>query len=111
MSGESAANQPGSATDKATITVTISLDDAAAAGNLDGAPVTVEFTSAAHRHVLSVPVTALLATVQGSYAVEDVAADGSTRLVAVTLGIFAQGSVEVSSPDLHEGAKVAVASS
>jgi peptidoglycan hydrolase-like protein with peptidoglycan-binding domain len=104
-------NQPGAATDNATITVDITLDSPAAAGNLDGAPVTVEFTSGEHPNVLSVPVTALLATLQGSYAVDVVAADGTSRLVTVTLGYFADSNVEVSGPGLRVGAEVAVASS
>jgi len=109
--GDPGSAQPGSGTDKATIAVTVSLDKPAEAGKLDGAPVTVLFTSSVHKGVLSVPVTALLATVQGEYAVQVLAPDGAARLVPVTLGTFADGRVEVSSPDLREGTKVAVAPS
>ncbi|WP_328946369.1 peptidoglycan-binding protein [Streptomyces sp. NBC_00250] len=109
--GPAGNSQAGSGTDNATIKVKVTLDKPADAGRLDGAPVTVLFTSDERKNVLAVPVTSLLATVQGAYAVQVVADDGTTRLVPVTLGIFAGGNVEVTSPDLHEGVKVEVPSS
>ncbi|GGM33049.1 peptidoglycan-binding protein [Longimycelium tulufanense] len=99
----------GNGQDKATIPVEVSLDDPAAAGNLDGAPVSVGFTSERKENVLSVPVNALLALAEGGYAVEVVEPDGSKRLVKVELGMFAQGKVEVSGDDVREGMKVTVA--
>ncbi|MFE7427539.1 MULTISPECIES: hypothetical protein [unclassified Streptomyces] len=89
----------------------VTLDDPAKAGKLDGAPVTVLFTSERHKDVLAVPVTALLATIQGTYAVQAVGDDGSTHLVPVTLGAFADGKVEVSGRGLRDGMKVQVPSS
>ena len=50
----------------------------------------------------AVPVSALVALAEGGYGLEIV--DGTqTRYVAVTLGMFAQGRVEVSGPDIAEG--------
>jgi hypothetical protein len=56
---------------------------------------------------LAVPVEALLALAEGGYAVERVKADGTTELVAVKLGAFADDKVEVSG-DLAEGDQVVV---
>ncbi|MBP2474355.1 peptidoglycan hydrolase-like protein with peptidoglycan-binding domain [Crossiella equi] len=94
---------------KSTIKVEVSLDDPAAAGKLDAAPVDVQFTSRRKENVLTVPVNALIALVEGGYAVEVVQADGSTKLVGVELGMFAKGQVEVTGNGLAEGAKVKVA--
>ncbi|MGW2740983.1 efflux RND transporter periplasmic adaptor subunit [Streptomyces sp. NPDC001450] len=102
--------QPGGGSDTATITVKVVLDRPRDAGTLDGAPVSVLFTSDRHKNVLAVPVTALLYTLDGSYAVRAVAADGTTRLVPVSLGLFTDGKVEVSGQGLHEGTKVEVPS-
>jgi hypothetical protein len=45
--------------------------------------------------VVAVPVEAVLALAEGGYAVEVGLADGTTRLVGVELGVFADGYVEV----------------
>ena len=60
--------------------------------------------------VLAVPVGALLALAEGGYAVEVVAADGTTSLVGVKLGLASDETdlVEVRG-DLHEGDTVVVA--
>ncbi len=93
----------------ATITVTVSLDDPAAAGSLDAAPVTVRVVTSAATGVLAVPVDALLALAEGGYAVERVLANGSTTLVGVELGAFADGWVEITAAgDLAEGDQVEV---
>jgi peptidoglycan hydrolase-like protein with peptidoglycan-binding domain len=105
-----AQTQTGQGTETATIPVYVTLDDPDAAGKLDGAPVTVGFTSATHTGVLAVPVSALLANPDGSYAVKVV--KGSHRsLVTVQLGIFADGRVEVSGPGLSAGMRVEVPTS
>jgi multidrug efflux pump subunit AcrA (membrane-fusion protein) len=75
--------------DGATIPVTVSLRHG---GNLDQAPVRVGFAVEARRHVLAVPVTALLARPGGGYAVQL----PDRRLIRVTPGLFAGGWVEVS---------------
>lgn len=102
--------QTGQGTETATIPVYVTLDHPSAAGRLDGAPVTVGFTSAAHKGVLAVPVSALLAEADGSYAVE--AVSGSRRwAVPVQLGIFADSQVEVSGKGLKAGMRVEVPAS
>lgn len=99
----------GSGSGDATIPVTVSLDNQQAVGSLTGAPVTVNFTSAEHPNVLAVPVGALLALAEGGYAIDVIDPNGHTRLVAVTLGMFANGQVEVSGPGVREGLKVEAA--
>lgn len=84
------------------------LTDPAAAGALDAAPVEVEFVGSRRENVLVVPVAALLALPEGRHAVEVVDGAG-TRKVAVELGMFAAGQVEVSGPELREGVRVRVA--
>ena len=57
--------------------------------------------------MLAVPVEALLALAEGGYAVELAHDDGTTSLVAVELGAFADGWVEVTG-DVAEGDEVVV---
>jgi hypothetical protein len=79
--------------DDATIQVTVTLTQPAAAGTLDQAPVTVYITTASSPGpVLAVPVGALLAQSSGRYSVEVIGADDTRRLVAVTVGIFDDNS-------------------
>ncbi len=92
-----------------TIDVTIGLDDRAAGSSLDGAPVTVTVVTSSHPNVLAVPLRALVALLEGGYAVEVQAADGSRRYVAVTLGLFQDGWVEVIGAGLAQGSRVVVA--
>lgn len=94
----------------ATINVTVTLDDAGAAGHLDEAPVEVNFTSAQVKNVLTVPVAALLALSGGGYGVQVVQGDTS-RIVAVTPGLFTDTRVQVSGTGLAAGMKVGVPSS
>ncbi|MFE6610904.1 peptidoglycan-binding protein [Amycolatopsis sp. NPDC057786] len=84
------------------------LTDPAAVGALDAAPVQVEFAGESRKDVLVVPVGALLALPEGGHAVEVVDGTGA-RKVAVELGMFAAGQVEVSGPELREGVQVKVA--
>jgi multidrug efflux pump subunit AcrA (membrane-fusion protein) len=97
----------GQGTQTATIPVQITLDHPNAAGRLDGAPVTVGFTSTTRKGVLAVPVNALLAAADGSYAVE-VVSDTRRRTVPVRLGLFADGKVEVTGTGLTAGTRVEV---
>ncbi|MDX6728734.1 MAG: hypothetical protein QOK49_3539 [Baekduia sp.] len=86
----------------AKVTVTISLRTRGAAGRLDEAPVSVQFARTTRRHVLAVPVQALVARAGGGYALQR--ADG--RLVAVTPGLFADGYVEVTGQAVGAGDRV-----
>jgi peptidoglycan hydrolase-like protein with peptidoglycan-binding domain len=106
--GVSQSQQGDQALQNATIQVQVSLDHPAAAGSLDGAPAIVNFTSQAVHGVLAVPVTALLAKPDGSYAVEVVAAAGHRSVVPVQLGLFAGGNVQISGRGLREGMRVEV---
>jgi len=84
------------------IEVTITL--AGRAGDLDQAPVDVEFAVERREDVLAVPVKALLARQGGGYALE--LTDG--RLVNVEPGLYADDMVEVTG-DLREGQRVVTA--
>lgn len=96
-----------------TVPVYIAPRNPAVTGSLDQAPVQVQITTARVRHVLIVPVTALLALAGGGYAVETVTARGIHRLVAVTTGLFddAAGLVQVSGAALFAGERVVIPSS
>ena len=73
-----------------------------------GATVDVEITETLIEDALVVPATALLALVEGGYAVEIVTEDGSVRLIGVETGLFVDGDVEVQSPELSAGVRVVV---
>jgi peptidoglycan hydrolase-like protein with peptidoglycan-binding domain len=92
-----------------TIPVTVALDDPTAGGRLDQAPVDVYVTTQSRKGVLAVPVGALLALAEGGYAVETVDAAGQHHLVAVQLGVFSNGMVEVSGAGLRAGMRVVTA--
>jgi multidrug efflux system membrane fusion protein len=68
---------------------------------LDQAAVSVNFSQAQANNVLSVPVTALLATGGGNYAVQEAAVPH--RLIAVQTGLFAAGYVEISGAGIYPG--------
>jgi peptidoglycan hydrolase-like protein with peptidoglycan-binding domain len=95
----------GAASKTPTVDVLITPNDPKAIGKLDGAPVTVAFTSQHRDNVLAVPIEALLALSEGGYAVETV--DGN--LIKVDLGLFANGKVEVSGAGLQDGMNIKVA--
>jgi peptidoglycan hydrolase-like protein with peptidoglycan-binding domain len=73
------------------------------------AAVTVAFTAGERPNVLTVPVVALLALAEGGYGVQ-VVDGGTTRIVAVETGLFADGQVEITGNGLQAGMKVAVPS-
>ena len=93
---------------QATFEATILLANPGAAGDLDEAPVEVRFVSDSVSNVMAVPVTALLALREGGYAVEVRLTDGTTALVGVEPGFFADGLVEVESSQLQVGAQVVI---
>jgi Putative peptidoglycan binding domain len=75
---------------------------------LDETPVTVSFTSDRIEGALAVPLEAVVATRSGGYALEVVDDDGTSHLVDVTLGRFADGWVQVEG-DIREGQEVVTA--
>lgn len=74
-----------------------------------GSPVDVVVDIETRENVLVVPVTALLALAEGGYGLEVVGTDGTTTIVDVDAGIFADGLVEVSGAGIAEGTVVGVA--
>jgi peptidoglycan hydrolase-like protein with peptidoglycan-binding domain len=91
-----------------TIPLEIQLAAGAKTGGLDETPVEVSVRKERAENALTVPVSALLALAEGGYAVEVVGADGSTRLVRVEPGLYADGIVEVSGKGIRKGMKVVV---
>jgi Putative peptidoglycan binding domain len=90
---------------ESTLPVTLTLSDAPQLA--DGTPVNVNVKVAAADNVLAVPAEALLALAEGGYAVEVADASGATHLVGVTVGVFADGMVEIEG-DIEAGARVVV---
>jgi multidrug efflux system membrane fusion protein len=85
----------------------VTVNDTEATTGLDEAPVDVDIVSDSAGGVYAVPVTALLALAEGGYAVE-VVDNGTTYLVGVETGLFADGLVEVSGNGLSAGLLVVV---
>ena len=81
--------------------------DQAALSGADGDRVEVTVVRGEKKDVLTVPIVALLAVSDG-YGVE-VSGPAGRRVVPVTVGMFAQGRVEVSGSGLVEGIQVGVA--
>jgi peptidoglycan hydrolase-like protein with peptidoglycan-binding domain len=92
-----------------TITVTVALDDPAAAGDFDQLPVAVDITTAMRKGVLAVPLTALLGLREGGFGIETVDADGHHHVIAVNTGLFTDTLVEIKSAAVHEGMTVVTA--
>jgi hypothetical protein len=105
--GSGGSNSGSSST--AVVNVTVSLDNPKAVASYTTASVDVDFTTERKPDVLAVPVTALLALAGGGYAVEVPQAGGTTRLVSVQAGMYADGYVEVSGAGLTAGTAVVVA--
>ncbi|MGW1194776.1 peptidoglycan-binding protein [Streptomyces sp. NPDC002536] len=98
------------APNEAKVKVTVSLDDPGAAGDLDGAPVSVGFTSGSRSGVLAVPVGALVPLREGGYALQIAASGtGKPHLTSVKTGMFSQGLVEVTGREIAEGVRVVTA--
>jgi peptidoglycan hydrolase-like protein with peptidoglycan-binding domain len=87
-----------------TVAITIHLDKRENGRNLDQATVSVKFVQKTARHVLSVPITALLARPGGKYAVQE--AKAPHTLIDVTTGTFATGYVQIAGKGLYAGLKV-----
>jgi peptidoglycan hydrolase-like protein with peptidoglycan-binding domain len=99
--------QTGEPTDP-TIPLEIRLARRVKTGGLDEAPVDVAIQKDRADNVLTVPVSALLALAEGGYAVEVVDPGGSTHLVAVEPGLYADGIVEISGHGIKKGMKVVI---
>ena len=89
-------------------TATVEFEDATAAAGLGLRAVKVALAAESVDDALVIPVTALLATLDGGYAV-DVLRDGKTVRVPVELGLIADTRVQVVGGDLAEGDVVVVA--
>jgi hypothetical protein len=101
---ESSSSDP-NAEPQLVIDLTIELRSKRGIGRLDEAPVGVGLAQESRRHVLAVPVNALVARRGGGYGVE---LARSHRVVAVRAGLFADGYVEVSGGGVREGTRVVV---
>lgn len=85
----------------------IEIADQAALGSLEAASVDVEFVIGKRSDVLAVPIIALVALSEGGFGIEVV--EGNTsRLLPVSTGLFARGSVEISGKGIAEGLTVRV---
>jgi multidrug efflux pump subunit AcrA (membrane-fusion protein) len=93
-----------------TIEVDVTPSDPAATGRLDQAPVDVSIVTDSVKNALVVPVSALLALGSGGYAIEEIAADGTHRLVAIELGLFddSNGLVQITGPGVAVGMQIVV---
>jgi peptidoglycan hydrolase-like protein with peptidoglycan-binding domain len=106
---EQATDQFGVPTDPTVeITIAVELPDGSRA--YEQAPVEVRIVRESRENVLAVPVNALVALLEGGYAVERVGDDGSSTLVGVDLGLFQDGWVEVRTDGVTAGDRVAVPS-
>ena len=84
--------------------MTITLSGHTRLSGLDQAAVSVNFAQQRANNVLSVPVTALIATQGGGYAVQESAAPHT--LIPVTPGLFAAGYVQISGAGIYSGLQV-----
>jgi multidrug efflux system membrane fusion protein len=104
---EAGTSTTGDDPEEATVEVTITPARGAKVPNLDQAPVSVELTKEVRPSVLVVPVSALIATEGGGFAVI-VHQGEESRTVPVEPGLFAGGYVEVKGAALREGDQVEV---
>jgi len=93
----------------ATFDVVIELSDSQLALGLDEAPVEVIVVSDSVVGVMAVPVSALVALLEGGYAVELDTGNGTKRYVGVETGFFGEnGMIEIVSPELEPGDRVVI---
>jgi multidrug efflux pump subunit AcrA (membrane-fusion protein) len=95
--------------DPATFEVRIELDDPTFAEGLDEAPVDVIVVSDSVEDVMAIPVAALVALLEGGYAVEVATGGGQVQLIAVEVGFFSTDNmIEITSGALEPGDQVVV---
>jgi hypothetical protein len=104
-SGSGGGSGSGSGSSASTIPVTITLSGRHSGAGFDHASVSVNFAQAKAKNVLSVPVTALLSTGGGRYALQE--ASPPHKLIPVTTGLFAAGYVQISGAGIYPGLRVA----
>jgi peptidoglycan hydrolase-like protein with peptidoglycan-binding domain len=107
-SGEPGAGSGAGTTGSESI-VQVEIALARAPDELVGTPVEVTVAIDRRADVLLVPVSALLALAEGGYGLEVVRDDGTTKIVRVDTGLFADAKVEVRGADIGEGTVVGVA--
>ncbi|MEV4641071.1 peptidoglycan-binding protein [Actinoplanes sp. NPDC049548] len=100
---------PGENAQTATTKIAVTIRFDAKVESAGAAAVSVAFTSGERKNVLAVPVAALLALAEGGYGVQ-VVENGTTKIVAVETGLFADGKVEIKGNGLQAGMKVAMPS-
>jgi peptidoglycan hydrolase-like protein with peptidoglycan-binding domain len=92
-----------------TTAATVAPARPAATGTAASVAVQVSLTTQSVRHVLAVPVSALLALAGGGYGLEIVEPSGAHRLVGVRTGAFSGSRVQVSGAAIAAGTRVVVA--
>lgn len=92
--GEGSGEDGGEDSGQSTRRVTVAVRDQKRLSDLADSPVTVRYIVRERKDVLAVPVAALLALAEGGYGLE-VVEGGSSRIVAVELGLVSEGQVEV----------------
>lgn len=103
----SGSSDSGSGSDSSSSTVQVTIAIRGNAGGLDQAPVTVDLIDELRRNVFAVPVSALIGTAGGHYAI--VVHEGSERRqVPVQPGLFADSYVQVTGSGLAQGMRVEV---
>lgn len=98
----------GDSTGEPVASVEVGLDDEVPE-TLIGSPVDVVVAIDERTDILFVPVNALLALAEGGYGLEIGKDGGTTSIVGVDTGLFADGKVEVRGDEIAEGTVVGVA--
>jgi len=87
--------------------ILIALDDPTVAAGLDEAPVDVIIIIDSVEDVMAIPVSALVALLEGGYAVEVDAGNDTTQYIAVEVGFFSSNNlIEITSGELQPGDQV-----
>jgi hypothetical protein len=108
-SSTSASGSSSASGSEASTVLTVTPSDPAATGPADGEPVQVALTVQSVRHVLAVPIAALVALAGGGYGLELIGPGGQHQLVGVQTGVFAGGDVQVTGRGLVPGIRVVIA--